>query len=451
MNTLTLNTDKTFQKFTTFGVSGAWWAQVNGGWNETDEASGLPKNERIAQLLFDKGKGIGVSCYRFNLGGGSMESGKGKFSEECRRAECFESDTGYDWSKDANAVKMMRLAVKDGADEVILFVNSPIERLTKNHKAHLDKAGKTNLAKENYSAFAKYVLDCAEHFIAEGIPVKYISPVNEPVWVWNGGQEGCHYRPHQVYAVMKTFAEEMDRRPALRDVKLSGAENGDLRWFNNTYCHVMLDDKTIRNRIDAVDTHSYCVTPDIPIIGDFLKKRTLFMKRYRLFMDHHYPGVDLKTSEWCHMQGGRDFGMNSALEKAKIMMEDIKILRVTSWQLWIAVSNVDYCDGLIYSFDDERRFELTKRYFAFGNFSKFIENGSVRFDTDAGPGLDSVGFIKDGKKVIVVTNRYDFTRTLRVPEELKTAFITSGTQNLEETAVNGIITLPAKSVTTFIG
>ena len=69
----------------------------------------------------------------------------------------------------------------------------------------------------------------------------------------------------------------------------------------------------------------------------------------------------------------RDYGMDSALEQTKIMMEDLSILNVTSWQLWIAVSDVDYCDGLIYENDGPRTFELTKRYFAFGNFSKYIE------------------------------------------------------------------------------
>ena len=39
-------------------MSGAWWAQVIGGWDEIDEESGLPKRERISQLLFDKEKGI---------------------------------------------------------------------------------------------------------------------------------------------------------------------------------------------------------------------------------------------------------------------------------------------------------------------------------------------------------------------------------------------------------
>ena len=39
MNRLVLNPGKTYQTFENFGVSGAWWAQVIGGWTEIDEES----------------------------------------------------------------------------------------------------------------------------------------------------------------------------------------------------------------------------------------------------------------------------------------------------------------------------------------------------------------------------------------------------------------------------
>ncbi len=451
MEKLKLNPQSTFQTFENFGVSGAWWAQVAGGWSETDENSGMPKWERISQLLFDKEKGIGIGCYRYNLGGGSAQSGKGTYSPECRRAESFDiSDTEYDWSRDANAVRMMKQAVKDGADEVIFFVNSPPERWTRNGKAHLDKAFRTNLSPENYKKFANYCLDCVEHFREEGIPVKYISPVNEPVWKWTGGQEGCHYSPRQVRKLLRVFAGEIDRRSALGDLKISGAENGDIRWFNKTYCRIMLGDKIISKKVDAVDTHSYFLTPHIPVISSFIGNRTAFMKRYRRYVDRHFPGSKIKTSEWTHMKGGRDYGMDSALEQTKIMMEDLSILNVTSWQLWIALSNVDYCDGLIYENDDTRTFELTKRYYAFGNFSKFIEKGSVRFDVDPGPDLTAVGFAKGGRQAVVAANRNETAVTLELPQNVKEIYITSETDSLRQVNPEKIFTFPAKSVVTLI-
>ena len=450
MNRLILNPEKTYQQFENFGVSAAWWAQMIGGWSETDEKSGLPKRERISQLLFDKEKGIGIRCYRYNLGGGSAQSGKGNINEISRRAESFDTDGGYDWSRDKNAVWMMNRAVKDGVDEVIFFVNSPPERFTKNGKAHLDRAFRTNLAPENYRNFANYCLDCVEHFKALGVPVKYLSPVNEPVWKWTGGQEGCHYKPSQVRKLMRVFADEMDKRPALADLKLSGAENGDIRWFNKTYCRIMLGDKKIRPKVNSIDTHSYFITPDIPVVSRFIKNRIAFMKRFRRYMDRHFPGVPIKTSEWTHMQGGRDYGMNSALEQTKIIMEDLTVLNVTSWQLWIAVSNVDYCDGLIYENDGPRTFELTKRYYAYGNFSKFIEYGSVRFDVDAGDNLNAVGFAKGGRSVVVIANRNSESVKLELPAKAKEIYVTSDEFSLTPLEPEKEFTLPAKSVTTLV-
>ena len=447
MNRLRFDPAKTFQTFERFGVSGAWWAQVIGGWAEPDPASGAPKRDEIADLLFDREKGIGVRCYRYNLGGGSAQSGRGRFDLESRRAESFDTDDGYDWSRDANAVWMMKEAVRRGADEVILFVNSPPERWTRNGKTHLDRAGQTNLPRRNYRAFANYCLDCCEHFISEGVPVRYLSPVNEPVWFWTGGQEGCHYRPGQVKRLLRVFAEEMDKRPALRDLKLSAAENGDIRWFNKTYCRMLLNDKTIRAKLDAVDTHSYFVTP--PFLRPFAGDRLPFLRRCRRWMDRHYPGVPLKTSEWTHMQGGRDYGMASALEQTKIMLEDLTILNVTAWQLWIAVSNVDFCDGLLYENDGDRSFELTKRYYAFGNFSKFIAPGSVRVAADAGRGLSCAAFQKDGVTTAVVANPGG-TRHLSLPALPKAVWVTDKTRDLERAEPERLFCLPAKSVTTFV-
>ena len=448
MNELRFFPEERYQTFERFGVSGAWWAQVVGGWTETDPASGLPKRERIAELLFDREKGIGVRCYRYNLGGGSAKSGKGRIDRTSRRAESFDTDGGgYDWDRDANAVWILKEAVRRGVDEAILFVNSPPERWTRNGKTHQDRAGQTNLPKKNYRAFANYCLDCAEHFLGMGIPVRYLSPVNEPVWFWTGGQEGCHYRPLQVRRLLRVFASEMDRRPALRSLKLSAAENGDIRWFNKTYCRLLLKDPAIRAKLDAVDTHSYFVTPDWlrPFAGD----RLPFLRRYRRWMDRRFPGVPLKTSEWTHMQGGRDRGMDSALEQTKIMMEDLTVLNVVSWQLWIAVSDVDYCDGLIY-INEDRTYELTKRYSAFGQFSKYIVPGSVRVRTEAGQGLTAVGFLSEDRLLAVVANPTDTAIALRLPAGAAEICITDEARDLMPVPAGEVLTLPAKSVATVI-
>lgn len=450
-----INPEIKYQTFESFGASGAWWAQIVGGWNHIDTESGKEVRNRISELLFSKSKGIGLNVYRYNIGAGSKHSGKGKYSMPARSTECFEISKGkYDWSRDENAVYMMRQAVKDGADEVILFVNSPPERLTKNGMAHADKGKlfRENISRENYKEFADYCLDITEHFVNDGVPVKYLSPVNEPVWIWNGGQEGCHYKPHSVRKIFEVFANELSSRPSLADVKLSGAEAGDLRWFNKTYTRNLLKNENVRKYIDAVDVHSYCLPVPLPFNIPVLNNRIGFVKRFRKWMDKNYPDIPVKMSEWCHMKGGRDKSINSALVMAKTIYEDISFLNVTSWQHWIAVSEVDYCDGLIYINLDDKTFEMTKRYYATGNFSKYIARGSVRIGVECDDNeLLSLAFMNGKKITLIIINPSSYIKNITLPTDKTVKHIVTDKDNdLFEKDVTNSITINPESVNTLV-
>ena len=448
--------EKEYQTFKSIGASGAWWAQIVGGWEHTDTESGKSVRDRIAELLYNKETGIGMGVYRYNIGGGSKHSGKGEYSQPARATECFEVSKGqYDWSRDKNAVYMMKKAVENGADEVVFFVNSPVERLTKNGLAHNKKHQlfHENISKNNYKEFAKYCLDVTEHFINEGIPVKYLSPVNEPIWVWNGGQEGCFYRPRSVKNVFRVFANELDKRESLKSLRLSGAESGDLRWFNKSYTRQLLRDKNVRKHLDGVDVHSYCLPLPLPITIPFLNDRLGFVKRFRKFMDKRYPDVPVVMSEWTHMQGGRDYGMDSALVTATTMYEDFTLLNAVSWQHWIAVSEVDYCDGLIYINLDDKTFEMTKRYYVTGNYSKYVKPGSKRIEaTTDDKDVLVTAFKRDEKITLVIVNNSDNEKLFSLPEEKEILIsVTDKDNNLKESVTNKRdITLTPKSVTTVV-
>ena len=440
-------------KFEGFGTSGAWWAQEVGGWSHIDSDSSMEVRDRIAQLLYSKDKGIGLRTYRYNIGAGSLHSGNGDIGNILRRTESFDAGEGkYDFNRDANAVYMMKKAAEYGADEIILFVNSPIERLTKNGWSHLGKKQimRENLDKSNYKAFAKYCLDVTEHFVSEGLPVKYLSPINEPIWIWNGGQEGCHYSPSSAGKVMRVIAQEMDKYPSLADVKLSGLESGDIRWFNKSFTRQLMKYEEVRNRIDSVDVHSYFLKA--PENGFF--SRLAFLKRYRKWLDRTYPELPVKMSEWCHMQGGRDKTMNSALVMADVIYNDINILNVTSWQHWIAVSEVDYCDGLIYINLNDKTFEMTKRYYVTGNFSKYIPFGAEKIGVCCDDNeLKILAFTKDGKTVAVVINDTDKEKTVSFRDfsEKVKIVLTDETHDLSESEADSMnISIPKKSVTTII-
>ncbi len=445
-----MNFDKKYQKYEGIGASGAWWAQIVGGWKNIDE-NGEEVRNVISRILYSKEKGIGLDIYRYNIGGGSVHSGNGEYSDLARRTESFDDGDGkYDFSRDKNAVYMMKQAVKDGAEEVVLFVNSPIERLTKNNLAHLGKkqAFRTNLSKKNYPAFVKYCLDVTEHFVNEGIPVKYLSPINEPFWIWTGGQEGCHYSPRQAGKVMRAFAVEIKNRNTLKNVKLSGVENGDIRWFNKSYTRELMRYPEVRERIDAVDLHSYCLHMPIP----FFNNRIAFLKRYRKWMNKHYPGLPVKMSEWTHMVGGKNPGMSSALETAKVMYEDFTLLNVTSWQHWIACSHYDYHDGLLYIDPEKKSYEYTKRLWVTGNFSKYIPLGATRFEVMSDDtALNLLGFKDENKTVVIIINPSSKSHTYLLNDDALVAVTDKDSDLVESKHSEGeLITITPESVTTLV-
>ena len=394
MHNITLHPNQTHQTIEGFGASGAWWAQLVGGW--PDET-----RREILRLLYSE-EGLGMQIYRYNLGGGSKESGNGHYWCPRRRASDFLAPDGsYDWSRDAEALWCMKEAVRLGADEIVFFVNSPPERWTVSGWAQAKIPFRANLKRKHEADFTRYVLDVTEHFLAQGIPIKFVSPINEPFGPWSAklsGQEGCHYHPRGVRRLMRLFAQEITNRPALQNVLLSGTENNDLRLFNKTYTRAIMNDKTIRSKLDGLDIHGYVFGPLKSLKGKDVKQR------FRRWMDKKYPGEPVRMTEWTEMQGGRDFGMQSALTLANEVYEDLSITNVVSWQTWIAVSEYDYSDGLIYIDAEKQTFDLPKRYYAFGNFTKFVPRGAVRIGISAPEPLQAVAFQCDTHIAVILIN-----------------------------------------------
>lgn len=374
-----VNEEKTHQTWESFGASGAWWSQYVGGWDKPYRDEEVPVREVLAKLLYDKEEGIGLTSYRYNLGAGSMDSGKGTFWDKWRRAESFETAPGvYDFTKDANAVWFLKEVTKLAGDEldVVLFCNSPIERLTVNGMAHMTENGpKSNINPENYDDFAKYVYDVAEHFVAEGIPVTEISPINEPQWDWYNGQEGCHYEPQQVADVLEVFVEEIGKRSeTLPGIKVSAPESGEWGGRTKEYVDAILTRPELKEYFDTIDCHSY-----------WTKKST--KEEFARWFNTRYPGKKLRTSEWCEMVNGYDYTMDSAFVMADVIYDDLTELDVVSWQLWVALAPGNYHDGLIYINQGNHEYKPAKRLWGYGNFSKFIRPGFVRVDAEC-PYLD---------------------------------------------------------------
>jgi O-glycosyl hydrolase len=353
-----IDAQATIQTIEGFGAAGAWWAQDVGGWEDD-------KRTLVADLLFDQEKGIGLSFFRYNVGGGDGLN----IQDAWRRAETFDVSRGvYDWTRDANAMWVLRAARDRGVEHFVAFVNSPPARMTISGLTTGEKGGKSNLSPEKYTEFSQYLVDVVRHLREdEGIPVDWISPINEPQWNWSyeNGQEGCHYGPNEVLELTRVLLQTI--RENQLDVQLSLFESGE--WKSSAvYIEKLSSDPEVWAALPHISIHSYWST-------------RADKERFMTYMHKNYPGKSLWMSEWTEMQEGRDAGMASALVMAATIHDDLTIADVTTWQYWIAVSKYQYRDGLIYVNPLDHDVIQTKRLWVLGNYSRFIRPGFVRLGT----------------------------------------------------------------------
>lgn len=440
--TIGVNKFMKHQIFEGFGTSSAWWSQTIG-----DEETA----REIARLIYDDETGLGLDIYRYNIGGGEKENPDCRIGDPNRRTESFyvfNEKTGayeYDFTRDANARRMLDMAVEYGATEVILFCNSPHFSMTASGHA---SGGLTeyasNLPKENYGAFVDYVLTIADWFVAQGYPVTAISPINEPQWKWGGdwvGQEGCHYTAEETVEVLELFALEMQKRNS--PYKLNGPESGELSPGYYEYIDKFFASEILSEFCEYYSGHSYWIDNNLCAKSEVGKK---FAKQY--------PDKKLEMSEWCELPLTIDSTtIDSGLYMANIIIQDLNLMNAVSWQSWTAVNG----DGLMEIKDGE--LTVYSRYYAYKHFANFIKQGMVRVDVmdslEDNSKVASTAFTDGEKTVTVLVNNNENPQDIKLygnisPSEI---YVTDANRSFEKSSIEKNqreINLPAKSIATII-
>ncbi len=399
-----------------FGASDAWTMQKIGVWSDTSK-------NKIADLLFTTDKGIGLSLWRFNIGGGINPNIRNPW----RTVETFEVSEGkYDWSKQANERWFAEAARDRGVPYLLGFINSPPGRMTKNGLTNSgsDDTSSTNFKEGMEKQYATYLCDIVEHFRdapeKERLLFNYLSPVNEPAVAWEAGnnQEGNRAGNADIKRVLIPLHAEIAARKL--DIKIRALESNSVRhlygpatnesrkWgapFGDYLKDFCGDPATYPLMDGTFCYHDYSSFSGPSVETDHARLGQEMVK---------YPDVKLWMSEICILQNRRDLTMNMALDVAKLIHADLVLSGASAWQWWLAVSNGDYKDGLLYTDwrrpgDPESIIE-SKSFWAMGNFSRFIRPGFVRVDLagdhHAFDGLLGSAYLdpKTGKVVLVYVN-----------------------------------------------
>ena len=430
------------QTFEGFGTSTCWWAQT---------ISDEKLRDDIAKALFSDTEGLGLDIIRYNIGGGEADNPDTRIWDTSRRTESFyvydeaRGEYVYDFTRDENARLFLDKAIEYGAKEVILFCNSPHYSMTlTGHASGGFTENTSNLPEENYDDFVDYLLTIADWFVKEGYPVTYISPINEPQWSWGGewvGQEGCHYEPDEAVKLLSMFAEEMIERNT--PYKLSGVETGQLSWWYNDYLFKFFENETLDSYCDTFTGHSYWLDGN-------REEKTNFGNTFR----DNFADKKFEMTEWCELPLTIDSKtIDSGLHMANVMIEDLTLLDAVSWQSWTAFNG----DGLLY--EENGELKMYNRYYAYKQFSSFIEEGMTRVKVFDEIGLNEniakVAFTDDEKTVLVVVNNSESEENLKFLEKYPHTeiYVTDSTHNcemVEDNLIGTSYTLSPKSITTFV-
>ena len=395
--------------FEGWGTSLCWWAN-RVGYSET-------LSQLAAEAFCDPVKGLGLNILRYNIGGGDDPAHDhitrtdsmmpGFWKDPQYREDTHAYSWGYDWDQDENQRRVLQKCLEVYGEGMLVeaFSNSPPYFMTVSGcSSGNEVSSNDNLKADAYDAFARYLADVAEHFAQEwGIRFQSISPMNESntsYWrAMSPKQEGCHFDPGPSQTRLLVSLSQCLQEKGLGDIIISGTDETSI---DTQVRSVKMLKESALNAIGRVDTHTY----------DGSKRRELrelaLSKGKNLWMSEVDGGDTL----------GRNAGeMGAALWLAQRITDDLNGLTPSAWIIWQAIDSHICREGYLGREDtgmvdvnggywgtavadhDRQELILTQKYYALGQFTRYIRPGSRLIEME-GPAVAALD--ETGKKLTAV-------------------------------------------------
>lgn len=487
---VTINAGQTFQTLAGFGASDCW-APAFVGKTWTKNRAGIAELLFSSEIVNGLPKGIGLSQWRVNLGGGSAEQGDvSGIEDKSRRAESYLTDhLTLDWTRCEGQRYFMSRAKELGCNHFILFSNTPPVQYTYNGKGFSNRGGFSNLKPEHYGDFAEYMADVTAHYLKDGYAVSHISPVNEPQYNWEGGQEGSGWTNDEVAGLARYLDTALTTRNITSDILLG--ESGDWEYLYKT--------KNDANRSNVLS--DFFTPGSSAYVGDLAHVKKLICG-HSYWTDGTWDGMrsvrkqvaqaaarynlDVWQSEWSMLGDGYSSSefvgydqaseMDIALYMSKVIHNDLTVAGVSSWSFWTAMDVSRWghknrfilisllpAGGQYGDIEKEGTYQATATLWVLGNYSRFIRPGYQRIALDLNESRSFFGSAwlspEKDKIVTVYTNLAE--KAVRLGEthvgwsgevQSITTYTTKSGKNLQEktVAANQPVILEAGSVTTVV-
>ncbi|MCH5212158.1 MAG: discoidin domain-containing protein [Oscillospiraceae bacterium] len=422
-------------RFEGWGTALCWWANRLGYSEEL--------TNQAAELFFSD-EGLSLDIARYNIGGGDNPS-----HNHITRSDSavpgywasYELTNGgkdvnitYDWTKDENQRNIALAALKANPDLYFEgFSNSPPYFMTNSGcSSGAANANNDNLKSDMYDDFAKYIADTTKHFKDEfGIEFKSYSPMNEPdtdYWGANSyKQEGCHYSPGNTQSTMIIETRKALDAAGLNDVLVAGMDETSIDKSVANLDKLSADAKAALGRID---THTYGGS----------QRTQLRAKAISLGKNLWMSEVD---------DGSNGFWL------AQRIIDDLNGMQASAWVMWDIIDvhkdskfkdpSGNYTEknaslnvtgglwGVGMANHDNQKIELSNKYYAFGQFTRYINPGDTLIPSS---GSTLAAYNRDNGDIKIVVNN---SSSRDVPYEFDlSAFRTVGNEITEIRSDNSV-------------
>lgn len=373
--------------FKGWGTSLCWWANRVGG------SEKLIKDG--ADLFFDKEKGLGLNIMRYNIGGGDDPAHTHIQRTDSMMPGFLEKDeaTGelrWNYEADKRQLDVLEACYKASGEDAYVeaFSNSPpyfmtVSGCSSGHRNPLCN----NLRRDCVEDFAEYLAHVTDYIQREkGIKISSLAPMNEPYtnyWYKDSPkQEGCHVSPGKRQSELLVAVRKAMRKYSLDSTDLTASDETNADRAAKAFSALTGEALGV---IDRVSTHTY--ERATPKIGKLCRK----------------TGIDLWMTEtdWSSESGENAGEMGPAIWLSEKIIEDMYVLKPSAWVIWQIVASYISRDGYLGRRDMDSMFELdkgywgcavaemdkeeyilTQKYYAFGQFSRYIRPGMKIILTD---------------------------------------------------------------------
>ena len=372
--------------FEGWGTSLCWWAN-RVGFSE--------KMTRDSARLFFSEEGLGLNIMRYNIGGGDDPShnhiertdsempGWWKYSEE-------KKDFVFCAGTDKNQLSVMMAAYRAAGDKAYVeaFSNSPPYYMTVSGCSCGSKNAITNnLKKSQIVPFAQYLAEVCDYIQKHyGIKIKSLAAMNEPFtnyWKYlSPKQEGCHVSPGKMQSEVLLAAAKALKEKNLDDITVTATDETNTVLQAFSFKRLSTEALSVVGR---VSTHTYAKAT--AQIGKLAREK----------------GKNLWMSEtdWSSESGEKAGEMGPALWLCEKIIEDMNTLSPTAWVIWQIVAayisrvpdgkgRLDMPGipdltkgywGTAFADIDNEEIYITQKYYAFGQFSRYIRPGMTIIHT----------------------------------------------------------------------